>query len=168
MANLQALQVSEPFSKALRVILSLVQVKNLRQGEMEIHIWRETSLVPSCPLISNIPADFHASPALRVEGGFWCFKACSPPFSFKHSREFNFLTMNLWYLHHQESKSCLSCMKFFYKHWRRFPSPQPSWRHSKDTQTHISSPLLHQLFPGLYWDTKLPHNPRSPGSQCCS
>lgn len=35
--------------------------------------------------ISNIPADFHASPALRMEGGFWCFKACSPPFSFKHS-----------------------------------------------------------------------------------
>lgn len=54
MANLQTLQVSKPFSKALRIILSLVQEKNLRQGEMEIHIRRETSLLPSCPLISNV------------------------------------------------------------------------------------------------------------------
>lgn len=144
MANLQALQVSKPFSKALRIILSLVQV-NLRQGEMEIHIWRETSLVPSCPSIPNIPADFHVSPALRMEGGFWCFKACSPPFSFKHSHEFNFLMMNLWHLHHQERKSRLSCIKFF----------------SKVVEKISLSPVLLETFQG-HWCTDTHQVPFAP------
>lgn len=79
-------QVPKPFSKDCPFLGAGEESEAGRRGDPHLERNQPGAFLPlniKCQ-ISNIPADFHASPALRREGGFWCFKAYSPAFFFKH------------------------------------------------------------------------------------